>query len=220
MAFYPEQLIATFGAGHAGAGTNVGYTVYDSTGTIRIARTTAGITEVTDHANAGVGTYVALPQIDTAWFPARVHWDINGASGVFFDAIIGEAEAESEVADDTVAPVTPTGLAINDPGTGVPVISWTANPESNILNYEVTRMPGNVKIYRGTATSCLDAGLFPGTTVGYIVRAKNTQKQLSSACAQVSYTVPNYGYAQPLWNGPQASSIPAKGPSWNGPQLY
>jgi hypothetical protein len=91
MPTFTYPAVASFGASYTGKGTNVGYTVYDSGGTLRTARTTSGIVEDTDAAgNATTGIYGATSgvSIDLAWLPARIKWDITAVAGVAAEDVV------------------------------------------------------------------------------------------------------------------------------------
>lgn len=65
---------ADFGAAFAGIGT-VGYTEYNRTGAVEVARTTAGVVEIGN----GVYGVDVIPDTDTV----EIQWDTGGASPVY-----------------------------------------------------------------------------------------------------------------------------------------
>lgn len=70
-------LAVSFGAANAGLLGLVGYTLYDATGAVLAARTTAGIAE----SAALPGSYYVAVFLDRGW-SGRVVWDIAGRPGV------------------------------------------------------------------------------------------------------------------------------------------
>ena len=74
MASVSIAIDAQFGLSYAGLLSQVGYVVRDSVGTLKIARTTTGITERLDGSD-GTGIYEATIVCDTAWGDIRVIWD-------------------------------------------------------------------------------------------------------------------------------------------------
>ncbi len=84
MSTLKQPLQASFSPAMSGQVGNVHYTVFDADGvTIRIPRTTTGITEETDAAGStNTGTYLVDADFDPTWnFPVRVKWDISGQAG-------------------------------------------------------------------------------------------------------------------------------------------
>ena len=70
-------LAVSFGVANAGLLGLVGYTLYDATGAVLVARATAGIAE----SATLPGSYYAAVFLDRGW-SGRVVWDIAGRTGV------------------------------------------------------------------------------------------------------------------------------------------
>jgi hypothetical protein len=68
-------------------------------------------------------------------------------------------------------PIAPTGVQTALDASGVPVVSWSANPEPDIKGYQVYRSDGALTSGLVAGTSFRDAGAPTGQALGYKVAA-------------------------------------------------
>lgn len=81
MATFDYPLVANFGLGYTGR-TDVYVTVKSTDGTVRVARTNTGVTELEAYGSEPTGIYQLISTLNTTWGPLIVFWDINGSPGV------------------------------------------------------------------------------------------------------------------------------------------
>jgi hypothetical protein len=116
--------------------------------------------------------------------------------------IITALQGTGSPAGDTTPPAQVTGVTVGSPTISSLTVSWTANVEADLGNYNVYRgtvsgftvVPGST-IPTGTPTtnSFIDSGLSPSTTYYYKVLAVDTSSNLGSISTQASGTTSSGG---------------------------
>jgi hypothetical protein len=89
---------------------------------------------------------------------------------------------------DTTTPGAPTGLAARALGSSAVALSWSAATDNvGVVGYQITR--GTAAMFTTSALTLVDAGLWPGSTNTYSIRAFDRKGNLSTA-ATVTVTTP------------------------------
>ncbi|HWD72446.1 MAG TPA: hypothetical protein VG779_07955, partial [Actinomycetota bacterium] len=116
-------------------------------------------------------------------------------------------------------PIAPTGVQTTLDSSGVPVVSWSANPEPDIKGYQVYRSDGALQSGLVAGTSFRDASAPTGQALSYKVSALRFSPIDPSGMIGSGTSAQTAAVTAPAAAGPQnaATGDPAKGGAAGGP---
>jgi chitodextrinase len=137
---------------------------------------------------AEIATSTATNYADTTVQPGSTHsYHVTAEDSA--GNVSGPSNAVIVSTPDTTAPTAPTGLTGFAASTTQVELSWTASSDNvGVAGYRIFR--DGAEVGTSTATSYADAGLEPGSTHGYEVRARDGAGNASGPSASVSVTTP------------------------------